>query len=247
MEDDFSNSLEPKQSGPDPLQLFAAFNSYSSKFPPLKKALSTIESAVRLYTPSNIAVAFNGGKDATVVMHLTRAAVAQWSVDNNIPSKVNCLYLLGESGQQFPQVDKFVHQQVLSCQLHTTFNQNGFIEGIKEFIQGQGACAFVMGTRRADPHGQSMQHFEPSSPTWPPFMRVNPILDWEYEHVWHFLRHFELAYCEMYDRGYTSIGSIETTQQNPALKVQQDDNIHYRPAYMLTDGSLERAGRVSKS
>ena len=42
-----------------------------------------------------------------------------------------------------------------------------------------GLRAVVLGTRRGDPNAGGQETFCPSSEGWPPFMRVNPILDWE--------------------------------------------------------------------
>jgi 3'-phosphoadenosine 5'-phosphosulfate sulfotransferase (PAPS reductase)/FAD synthetase len=38
--------------------------------------MEVLEGALRLYKPEEIAMSFNGGKDATVLLHLLRAAVA---------------------------------------------------------------------------------------------------------------------------------------------------------------------------
>lgn len=46
---------------------------------------------------------------------------------------------------------------------------------------------------------------------------------------------------------YTSIGSTQNTEPNPALIVNNDGNITYLPAWRLSDATLERAGRTSKS
>lgn len=68
--------------------------------------------------------------------------------------------------------------------------------------------------RRGDPNAADQNVFCPSSDGWPPFMRVNPILEWSYTDVWAFLGATRVAYCSLYDRGYTSIGSIATTAPN---------------------------------
>ena len=112
--------------------------------------------------------------------------------------------------------------------------------------------AILMGTRSTDPDGRWLNGiFWPSSNGWPPFMRVNPCLDWSYHDVWVFLRFFGIPYCALYDAGYTSIGSRSTSQPNPHLRVAagsgdegtEDEEAKYLPAYKLSDGSLERAGR----
>ena len=103
--------------------------------------------------------------------------------------------------------------------------------------------AFILGTRSNDPNAGSQNIYAPSSHYMPPFLRVNPILNWNYGQVWHFLRTFELPYCKLYDDGYTSLGTVKDTMPCPALK---KDNDEYWPAYMLSDWDQERAGRISK-
>ncbi|KAG7342498.1 molybdopterin binding domain containing protein [Nitzschia inconspicua] len=123
--------------------------------------------------------------------------------------------------------------------------------------------AFVLGTRSSDPNAAGQDHFSPSSHWMPPFMRVNPILRWNYGLVWHFLRLFQLPYCTLYDQGYTSLGTVKDTLPCPALAVNRGDasNSHshadtvdgvsqnlpqFWPAYMLRDWDQERAGRIKK-
>ncbi|BAD81409.1 unknown protein [Oryza sativa Japonica Group] len=77
-------------------------------------------------------------------------------------------------------------------------------------------------------------------------MRVNPILDWSYRDVWSFLLTCKVKYCSLYDQGYTSIGSIYDTVPN-ALLCDSTTGKSFRPAYMLSDGRLERAGRTKKN
>lgn len=74
-------------------------------------------------------------------------------------------------------------------------------------------------TCRGDPNADGQETFCPSSADWPPFMRVNPILDWSYADVWTFLKVTAVPYCSLYDEGYTSIGSINNTVPNRYLLV----------------------------
>jgi len=122
--------------------------------------------------------------------------------------------------------------------------------------------AFVLGTRSSDPNAGTQQTFAPSTSSFmPPFMRVNPILDWTYGDVWTFLRMFDLPYCKLYDEGYTSLGTVKDTMPCPALAkdvlelgwgegtgntVVEGCEGEYWPAYMLDDWDQERAGRISK-
>ena len=97
------------------------------------------------------------------------------------------------------------------------------------------------------------EHLQPSSPGWPVFLRVNPILKWDYGLVWRFLRGFNLPYCCLYEEGYTSLGDVRTTIRNPALlkeggreggRAGGREGQRYRPAYELVDWTLERANRA---
>lgn len=115
-------------------------------------------------------------------------------------------------------------------------------EGVESHLPAH-PLAFILGTRSEDPNAGSQGIYAPSSHYMPPFLRVNPILNWTYGHVWHFLRTFNLEYCSLYDEGYTSLGTVKDTVPCPALEKEDGG---YFPAYMLRDWSLERAGRMNK-
>jgi FAD synthetase len=213
----------------------------------LRDALDIMFEAMQRFGSSRIATAFNGGKDATVVLHLALAAAAG--------EPVQCMYLVEEDA--FPEVDLFVRETARIYGIKVVEQEGGFKAGIKAFVEERGVAAFVMGTRRSDPHADTLQPFTPSTQGWPDFMRVNPILDWEYSHVWEFLRAFELPHCSLYDKGYTSIGNVHNTLPNPALAIYDNSNVStsdkctkdhniigYMQAWKLEDHNLERAGRT---
>ncbi len=56
-----------------------------------------------------------------------------------------------------------------------------------------------------------------------------------------------IPYCELYDKGYTSLGGTDDTHPNPALKVggggAKIEGAEFMPAYVLTGDKEERLGR----
>ena len=110
--------------------------------------------------------------------------------------------------------------------------------------------AIFVGTRRTDPHGATLSHFDRTDHGWPDFMRIHPVIDWHYVEIWAFIRHLGVEYCELYDQGYTSLGGTNDTHPNPKLRrkdcaASDGSNKTYRPAYELMDDEEERLGRDS--
>ena len=203
------------------------------------------ERAVNLIS-TQVYASFNGGKDACVILHLLRAARHAHAVKSSNRDKPKCIYF--DASDDFGEVRTFVRDtcEALADELavEPVAPDVGYVDGLKKLVSDAKprALAFVLGTRQGDPNCGDQKPFEPSSEWMPAFMRVNPILDWSYGDVWSFLRTFDLPYCSLYDEGYTSLGSVSSTKRNPALL----SNEEYKPAFMLEDWSLERAGRVEK-
>lgn len=170
-------------------------------------ALDILEQAVRLYGPQNVFSSFNGGKDAVVIMHLLRAVISKYSHDENTHHHPILVYFA--VSDEFPEVLQFIQETEKEYNLHLQRSNSSIMKGLADIIASKHSdqhLAFVLGTRVGDPNCGGQSFFSPSSTWMPPFMRVNPILNWDYGHVWEFLRHFNLSYCSLYDRGYTSLG-----------------------------------------
>jgi len=205
----------------------------------LRRSSASCQRAAALYPgEGELAVSFNGGKDACVVLFLWLAALAAGAGEGTAPSRQTVIFF--DSQLEFEGVRAFVTWAVQSLDLRIiVVEERSFKQGMTDLV-AQGLRAVVMGQRRGDPWMENVDAFSPSDAGWPAFMRVNPILEWSYGQVWTFLRKLGLPYCSLYDEGYTSIGNVENTQKNPALH-RLDGS--YGPAHELIDASLERAGR----
>ena len=204
----------------------------------VKGAWAIIQETLRLYPLDELCISFNGGKDCTVLLHIIHAAILQFS-----PStlQLNAVYVQCDS--PFPQVEEFIKEATSRYRLNLITLKGSIKEALEKLrLSHPNIKAIMMGTRRDDPFSDALHTFSPTDPEWPQYMRINPILDWNLADVWRVLQECHIPYCSLYDEGYTSLGSSHNTKPNPALKTDGDE-MSYKPAYMLEDGNLERAGR----
>ena len=208
-------------------------------------SLRLLRRVLALYGPSapgaatRLALSFNGGKDSTVVLHLLRAAASSSGASGSLGGVRAVYFAPPPSAANFPAVLDFM----AACEASWGFATEqlpGFRAGLAALVDG-GVAAVLMGTRSSDPDGGALEHCTPTSEGWPPAMRICPILTWRYEHVWAFLRGAGLEACPLYRAGYTSLGAVDDSLPNPALRRGEDS---FAPAWELRDGSLERLGRA---
>lgn len=205
----------------------------------INDAVRVITQAISNYGTENVAIAFNGGKDCTVLLHLLYIALQKLELCQPIRFLAVCI----ETDSIFPEQEKFI---AASAELYkvSLLRISGKIKDALFELQTRmpHIKAVLMGTRSTDPYSASLLPFTPCDAGWPDLMRVSPILDWRYCDVWRFVKELSIPYCTLYDAGYTSLGNIHNTSPNPALL--QQDGVTYSPAYSLDNGGMERAGRA---
>lgn len=163
------------------------------------------------------------------------------------PPPIRSVYVLCPS--PFDAVEEFVESSIKAyglCLVRVEGSMKVALQSYLETDEGRGVEAVLVGTRRNDPHGAKLDFLQHCDPGWPQLLRVHPIINWSYGHVWEYLRHpkLQVPYCYLYDEGYTSLGSTYNTFKNPALQVlRPGQGPAWKPAYALEDGTLERAGR----
>ncbi|RVX11937.1 FAD synthase [Vitis vinifera] len=156
-----------------------------------------------LNSVEEVALSFNGGKDSTVLLHLLRAGYflhkREQSHSNGVltdhevafpirtiyfesPSAfLKSIHLLMKQPLRLPYLQAsgydLTYSLLSSYGLQMDIIRLDFKSGLEALLEAKPIRAIFLGVRIGDPTAVGQEQFSPSSPGWPPFMRVNPILD----------------------------------------------------------------------
>jgi len=221
---------------------------YASENCHVQESIDIIEECLRRCSLSGdkFCVSFNGGKDCTVLLHLLYSVLMSKRRVSRDENEINALYI--KIPDMFPEMDEFVQKSVERYHLALLEFDGPDIKKALQRLQsldvGQKLEYILMGTRATD-LAYSLDTFQKTDSGWPQFTRVNPLLNWSYAQIWSFLKDLDVAYCSLYDKGYTSLGSRSNTVLNPKLRsVTPEGQVIYLPAYLLSDPGDERNGRL---
>ncbi|XP_034473572.1 probable FAD synthase [Drosophila innubila] len=214
----------------------------------LQTAYDFFEETLQLYRVDQLIFCFNGGKDCTVLLDLLmRYCRSQGIASKDIPM----LYI--ESDDSFAEIDEFVSSCVQLYDVQLIKYKDSLKVALTHMTQDMPRIkAVFVGSRNTDPYCERLQSMQKTDSDWPEMMRLNPLLEWSYHDIWHYIHMYKVPYCPLYSHGYTSIGYKSNTLPNPHLKrscnpsPDATDSGCYKPAWELADPTKERAGRMAK-
>lgn len=95
------------------------------------------------------------------------------------PDKFQAVYIV--SPHPFPEIDIFVASSGAEYNLEVARYVMPMKDGLEVYLaERPDVQAVFVGTRRTDPHGEKLHHFDPTDAGWPSFMRIHPVIDWHY-------------------------------------------------------------------
>jgi FAD synthetase len=89
------------------------------------------------------------------------------------------------SKHPFQEVEDFVVSSSATCSLSLARYAKGMKDAFRDYLADSPEVkAIFVGTRRTDPHGADLTHFDKTDHGWPDFMRIHPVIDWHYVDIW---------------------------------------------------------------
>lgn len=205
----------------------------------LRDSIEIISDALLRFTPDEIAISYNGGKDCLVMLVIYIYVLSTFQLPTDHLKAVFVHY-----EEQFPELLEFISKSSKDYNLSLMSIKAPLKSGLFTYVDEHPEVkAVIIGTRRSDPFAADLKPLQPTDHSWPDLTRIHPILEWHYDEVWAFLKTLDVEYCKLYDMGYTSIGGIDTTVRNPKLETT---NGEFLPAFHLHGDEFEREGRQKK-
>jgi len=184
----------------------------------IDQATYIIKRAAEIFN-KNLAIAFSGGKDSLVALHLTLRTLG---------NQVSVVY--NHTTVEFPETVKYVKELASKWNLDLIITKpiKPFFHAVKEkgwathenrwcckpykdepahnFMKQNGIIAEITGTTRTESlYRRSLKPF--SLPQKEPFIiRIHPLYDWNQWEIWKYIEENKLPYNPLYKKGYQRIG-----------------------------------------
>lgn len=194
-------------------------------------ARALLEKTLEHRDPGQVAVAWTGGKDSTVALSLWREVLALQGVEHAV------LAVSIDTGLKFPEVTAFrdawasrwgldlrvVRPSVSLADYPVAEDPVACCRELKvrplhRALEELGITALITGLR-ADEHPDRAARGaeEPrTTETGHAYVQLNPILDFTEMDVWAWLSARGLPFCELYGKGYRSLGCMPCTELSGA-------------------------------
>jgi phosphoadenosine phosphosulfate reductase len=192
----------------------------------VQKSKRIIRDAVLRYGEEKIAIAWKGGKDTTVLMHIIR------TMSIKIPFRV----MFNDTTIEFDETYKFIdklsklwdldlkivrHDKDELEEFRRTKDSNRKkelsrmmkITAINKALSTYKFKAFMLGIRRDEHAARVNEKFFSKRRD---HMRIHPLLDFTEKDIWLYMKIFGVPYNELYDKGYRSVGEKPFTAKTPA-------------------------------
>lgn len=180
----------------------------------LAEVLERIENGI-------VAVAWTGGKDSTVALRLWMELMRERG--GGMPVALSI-----DTGLKFPETIAF--RQAMAQEWGVRVIEVGpeprasapvsedrmeccrrlKIEPLCKAIVEHDIGALITGIRR-DEHPSRMDRTVFEQRSNPEYLQVSPLLDWTEMDIWSYIAGRDLPYCQLYDRGYRSLGCVPCT------------------------------------
>jgi phosphoadenosine phosphosulfate reductase len=189
----------------------------------IHKTEAIIKKAAQLYKPEEIAIAWTGGKDSTVLLHCIK------SIYGNIPFPV----VFNDSGMEFPEIYDFIRnisekwKLQLTIVPHTKQDQEDYlktqdffskrrfsrvmkINAINEYLKDSPVKSLMAGIRWDEHWARSKEKYiSPRNG----HTRIHPLLHFTEKDIWTYIKTNNVPYVTLYDQGYRSLGEKTFTQK----------------------------------
>ena len=189
-----------------------------------KESRKIIREAIEKYGEDKIAAAWSGGKDSTTVLHLIKQEFG----------KIIIPVVFIDTSVKFPEIYAFRDKLAKEWNLNLTIIKNEeALKTIKiaenkqeccyllkalplrKIIESNGWQALITAVRWDEQEARKNETYI-SPRENPSHIRIHPILHFREIDIWSYIRKYNVPYCELYHKGYRSLGCMPCTKLGSA-------------------------------